>query len=228
MSNRYGFENKVALVTGGASGIGAATVERLGAGGAQVHVFDSATGDDVRDSAQLGTAIDRLPRLDILVCAAGIGGDSLPTEDVSNDEWEHVHAVNLNGVFYANRAALPKMKANGYGRIVNIASIAGKEGNPMATAYSSSKAAVIALTKAIGKDVAGSGILVNCIAPAVIDTPLLGQISEEHVSYMTSRIPLGRMGRADEVASLICWLASEEMTFSTGACFDISGGRATY
>jgi 3-oxoacyl-[acyl-carrier protein] reductase len=139
-----------------------------------------------------------------------------------------VHAVNLNGVFYANRAALPKMKENGYGRIVNISSIAGKEGNPMAAAYSSSKAAVIAVTKAIGKDVAGSGILVNCIAPAVIDTPLLGQVSEEHVSYMTSRIPLGRMGSAEEVASLICWLASEEMTFSTGACFDISGGRATY
>src|SRR6266852_1019043 len=127
MSNHYGFENKVALVTGGASGIGAATVERLRAGGAEVHVFDSATGDDVRDSAQLDAGIDRLPRLDILVCAAGIGGDSLPTKDVSNDEWEHVHAVNLNGVFYANRAALPKMKANRYGRIVNIASIAGKE-----------------------------------------------------------------------------------------------------
>jgi 3-oxoacyl-[acyl-carrier protein] reductase len=228
MTNHYGFENKVALVTGGASGIGAATVERLRAGGAEVHVFDRATGDDVRDSAQLDAAVDRLPRLDVLVCGAGIGGDSLPTEEVSNEEWEHVHAVNLNGVFYANRAALPKMKANGYGRIVNIASIAGKEGNPMAAAYSSSKAAVIALTKAIGKDAAGSGILVNCIAPAVIDTPLLGQISEEHISYMTSRIPLGRMGRTDEVASLICWLASEEMTFSTGACFDISGGRATY
>jgi 2-dehydro-3-deoxy-L-rhamnonate dehydrogenase (NAD+) len=228
MTNRYGFEDRVALVTGGASGIGAAAAERLQAGGAEVHVFDLATGDDVRDSGQLDAAIDRLPRLDILVCAAGVGGDSLHTEDVSDEEWERVHAINLNGVFYANRAAVPKMKANGYGRIVNIASIAGKEGNPMATAYSSSKAAVIGLTKAIGKDVAGSGILVNCIAPAVIDTPLLGQITEEHISYMTSRIPLGRMGRTDEVASLICWLASEEMSFSTAACFDISGGRATY
>jgi 3-oxoacyl-[acyl-carrier protein] reductase len=228
MSNRYGYEGRVALVTGGASGIGAATVERLRAGGAEVHVFDLATGDDVRDSAQLDVAIGRLPRLDVLVCAAGVGGDSLPTEQVTNAEWERVHAINLNGVFYANRAALPKMKENGYGRIVNISSIAGKEGNPMAAAYSSSKAAVIAVTKAIGKDVAGSGILVNCIAPAVIDTPLLGQVSEEHVSYMTSRIPLGRMGSADEVASLICWLSSEEMTFSTAACFDISGGRATY
>ncbi len=120
------------------------------------------------------------------------------------------------------------MKAAGYGRIVNVASIAGKEGNPMAAAYSSSKAGVIALTKAIGKDVAGTGIIVNCIAPAVIDTPILGQISQEHIDYMTSRIPLGRMGRPEEVASLICWLAGEESSFSTGACFDISGGRATY
>ena len=139
-----------------------------------------------------------------------------------------MHAINLDGVFYANRAALPKMKAAGYGRIVNVASIAGKEGNPMAGAYSSSKAAVIGLTKAIGKDVAGSGVLVNCIAPAVIDTPILGQISQEHIDYMVARIPLGRVGKPEEVAALICFLASEEMTFSTGACFDISGGRATY
>jgi 3-oxoacyl-[acyl-carrier protein] reductase len=218
----------VALVTGGASGIGAATAERLRAGGADVHVFDLANGDDVRDADALNAAVDRLPRLDVLVCAAGVGGDSLHTEEISDEEWRRVHAINLDGVFYANRAALPKMKANGYGRIVNIASIAGKEGNPMAGPYSSSKAAVIGLTKAIGKDVAGSGVLVNCIAPAVIDTPILGQISEEHIAYMTARIPLARVGKPDEVAALICWLASDEMTFSTGACFDISGGRATY
>lgn len=228
MANHYEFEGRVALVTGGASGIGEATVERLRAGGADVHVFDLANGEDVRDSAQLEAAVTRLERLDVLVCAAGVGGDSLHVEDISNEEWERVHAINLNGVFYANRAALPKMKANGYGRIVNVASIAGKEGNPMAAPYSSSKAAVIGFTKSIGKDVAGSGVLVNCIAPAVIDTPLLGQITEEHVSYMTSRIPLARMGRPEEVAALVCWLASEEMSFSTGACFDISGGRATY
>jgi NAD(P)-dependent dehydrogenase (short-subunit alcohol dehydrogenase family) len=228
MSNHYDFEGRVALVTGGASGIGAATVERLQAGGAEVHVFDLANGDDVRDSTQLRAAVDRLARLDILVCAAGVGGDSLHTEDVSDEEWERVHAINLNGVFYANRAAIPKMKAGAYGRIVNIASIAGKEGNPMAGAYSSSKGAVIAVTKAIGKDVAGSGILVNCIAPAVIDTPMLGQISAEHIAYMTARIPLGRVGEPAEVATLIAWLASEEMSFSTAACFDISGGRATY
>jgi 2-dehydro-3-deoxy-L-rhamnonate dehydrogenase (NAD+) len=228
MSNQYDFAGRVALVTGGASGIGAAVVERLREGGAEVHVFDLANGDDVRDSKQLNGAVERLQRLDVLVCAAGVGGDSLHTEEVSDEEWERVHAVNLNGVFYANRAAIPKMKAAGYGRIVNIASIAGKEGNPMAGAYSSSKGAVIAVTKAIGKDVAGTGILVNCIAPAVINTPLLGQISQEHITYMTARIPLARIGEPGEVAALVCWLASEEMSFSTAACFDISGGRATY
>ena len=228
MANHYDFEGRVALVTGGASGIGAAVVERLWAGGAEAHAFDLADGDDVRDSAQLDAAVARLPRLDVLVCCAGVGGESLHTEDVSDEEWERVHAVNLNGVFYANRAAIPTMKAAGYGRIVNVASIAGKEGNPMAGAYSSSKAGVIGITKSIGKDVAGSGILVNCIAPAVIDTPILGQLSQEHIDFMTTRIPLGRIGRPEEVAALICWLASEEMTFATGACFDISGGRATY
>ncbi|HEY0416720.1 MAG TPA: SDR family NAD(P)-dependent oxidoreductase [Gaiellaceae bacterium] len=228
MANHYGFEGRVALVTGGASGIGAAAAERLRAGGADVHVFDLENGQDVRDPAALRAAVDALPRLDVLVCAAGVGGDSLHTEEITDDEWRRVHAINLDGVFYANRAALPKMKENAYGRIVNVASIAGKEGNPMAGPYSSSKAAVIGLTKAIGKDVAGSGVLVNCIAPAVIDTPILGQISDEHVAYMTSRIPLARMGKPAEVAALICWLASDEMTFSTGACFDISGGRATY
>src|SRR6059036_3751116 len=206
MANHYDFAGRVALVTGGASGIGAATVERLAEGGADVHVFDLANEDDVRDSAQLAAAVERLPRLDILVCAAGVGGDSLHTEDVSDEEWERVHAINLNGVFYANRAAIPKMKAGGYGRIVNVASIAGKEGNPMAGAYSSSKGAVIAVTKAIGKDVAGSGILVNSVAPAVINTPILGQISDEHIAYMTARIPLGRIGEPVEVAALICWL----------------------
>jgi NAD(P)-dependent dehydrogenase (short-subunit alcohol dehydrogenase family) len=228
MANHYDFAGTVALVTGGASGIGAAAAERLRAGGADVHVFDVENGQDVRDVTAVQTAIDDLPRLDVLVCAAGVGGDSLHTEEITDEEWRRVHAINLDGVFHFNRAALPKMKANGYGRIVNVASIAGKEGNPMAAPYSSSKAAVIGMTKAIGKDVAGSGILVNCIAPAVIDTPLLGQIAENHIAYMTARIPLGRMGTTDEVAALICWLASEEMSFSTGACFDISGGRATY
>src|ERR1700675_1244772 len=220
MSNQYGFEGRVALVTGGASGIGAATVERLQTGGAEVHVFDLANRDDVRDSAQLNAAVAKLPRLDVLVCAAGVGGDSLHTEDVSDEEWQRVHAINLNGVFYANRAAIPKLKEHRSGSIVNVSWIADKEGNP--------KWGVIAITKAIGKDVAGSGILVNCIAPAVINTPILGQISQEHIDYMTARIPLARVGGPPEVAALISWLASEEMSFSTGACFDISGGRATY
>src|SRR5207248_9648998 len=144
VANYYDFEGRSALVTGGASGIGAATAALLRAGGADVHVFDLANGDDVRDSSQLEAAVDRLPRLDVLVCCAGVGGESLHTVEVSDDEWARVHAINLDGVFYANRAAVRKMQPNGYGRIVNVASIAGKEGNPMAGAYSSSKGAVIA------------------------------------------------------------------------------------
>ena len=228
MSNHYGFDGRVALVTGGASGIGAAPVERLREGGGEVHVFDLANGDDVRDSAQLDAAVARLPRLDVVVCAAGVGGESLTTEDVSDDEWERVHAINLNGVFYANRAAIPKMKAGGYGRIVNVASIAGKEGNPMAAAYSSSKAGVIGLTKAIGKDVAdkrdprqlrrASGDRHADARPDLRGAHRLHDLAH----------PTRPRRRAAGVAALICWLASEEMTFSTGACFDISGGRGTY
>lgn len=239
--NLYDFAGRVALVTGGASGIGAATVERLAAGGAKVAVFDLAadgtsadlavTGDVTR-SDDLDSAVERvvseLGGLDVLVCCAGVGGQSLHTVDVDDEEWTRVLAVNATGVFYANRAAIGAMLPRGYGRIVNVASIAGKEGNPMAAAYSASKAAVITMTKSIGKDIAGSGVLVNCIAPAVIETPILGDLSQEHVDYMVSRIPLGRMGQADEVAALISFLASEELSFATGACFDISGGRAVY
>jgi 3-oxoacyl-[acyl-carrier protein] reductase len=137
-------------------------------------------------------------------------------------------AINADGTFFANRAVIPGMTERKYGRIVNVASIAGKEGNPMAAAYSASKAAVIALTKAIGKDLAGTNVLVNCIAPAVIETPLLAQMTEEHIGYMIERIPMGRLGQVEEVAALVCWLASEECSFSTGATFDISGGRAVY
>jgi 2-dehydro-3-deoxy-L-rhamnonate dehydrogenase (NAD+) len=239
-ANTYDFEGRVALVTGGASGIGAATVERLQAGGAKVAAFDLREGEgadlsltgDVTKSADLDAAVERvtseLGRLDVLACSAGVSGDSLKTLDVSDDEWNRVMAINASGVFYANRAAIRAMGPAGYGRIVNVASIAGKEGNPMAAAYSASKAAVIALTKAIGKDVAGTGILVNCVAPAVIDSPMLGDMSQEHVDYMVARVPLGRMGRPDEVAALIAFLASEELAFATGACFDLSGGRAVY
>jgi NAD(P)-dependent dehydrogenase (short-subunit alcohol dehydrogenase family) len=230
-----------AFVTGGSSGIGAAVATRLLASGAQVATFDlrgdapegalALTGDvsDSRDvNAAVAEAEAQLGPLSVLVCSAGIPGQSLPTVDVPDDEWRRVMAINVDGTFWCNRAVLPGMIERGYGRIVNIASIAGKEGNPMAGAYSASKGAVIALTKAIGKDVARAGVLVNCVAPAVIETPILEGVSEEHVEYMLARIPMGRMGKPEEVAALVCWLASAECSFSTGAVYDISGGRAVY
>lgn len=240
-TNSQRFAGRVALVTGAASGIGYATAARLADEGAQVASFDlgdtvppgvlAVTGD-VTQSPEIVAAVARVEEelgpLDILVCSAGIPGRSLRTVEVTDEEWRRVMAIDADGVFFCNRAVIPRMSERGYGRIVNVASIAGKEGNPMAAAYSSAKAAVIAMTKAIGKDVASSGILVNCIAPAVIETPILDGISQAHVDYMVERIPLGRMGAADEVAALACWLASDECTFSTGATFDISGGRATY
>jgi len=234
-------ETRTALVTGGASGIGAAVVARLRAEGAQVATFDLATAGqdgvleltgDVTDSSSVDDAVARVERelgpLHALVCSAGIPGKSQSTVDVSDDEWKRVLAINLDGVFFCNRAVLPGMIERGYGRIVNVASIAGKDGNPMARAYSASKAGVIGLTKAIGKDVARTGVLVNCVAPAVIETPILDGVSEEHVDYMLQRIPMGRIGQPEEVAALISWLASDACSFSTGACFDISGGRAVY
>ncbi len=238
-SNR--FDGRTALVTGGAGDIGAAVVERLLAEGAQVATLDlraaaldgvlSLTGD-VSRSADVGAAVARteseLGPLDVLVCCAGVTGDSLRTTEVTDDEWRRVLAINCDGVFFANRAAASVMVGRGYGRIVNVASIAGKEGNPMAAAYSSSKAAVIAMTKSIGKDLAETGVLVNCVTPAVIEGRMLGDMSEEHVEYMLSRIPMKRMGRPDEVAALIEYLASEQCSFSTAAVFDVSGGRATY
>jgi 2-dehydro-3-deoxy-L-rhamnonate dehydrogenase (NAD+) len=235
------FDGRVALVTGGSSGIGAAVAERLLREGAKVATLDlseagpdralALTGD-VRASEEIEAAVARaeteLGPLSILVCSAGITGDSLRTVEVSDDEWRRVLAINADGTFFANRAVIPGMTARDYGRIVNIASIAGKEGNPMAAAYSSSKAAVIAMTKAIGKDLAGTNVLVNCIAPAVIETPLLAGMSAEHIRYMVEKIPMGRLGGVEEVAALVCWLASDECSFSTGATYDISGGRAVY
>jgi len=235
------FDGQVALVTGGSSGIGAAVAERLLREGAKVATLDLVHGGpsgvlsltaDVRSSQELAAAVERaeaeLGPLSILVCSAGITGDSLRTVEVSDEEWRRVMAINADGTFFANRAVIPGMTERNYGRIVNIASIAGKEGNPMAAAYSSSKAAVIAMTKAIGKDLAGTNVLVNCIAPAVIETPLLAGMSEEHIRYMVEKIPMGRLGAVAEVAALVCWLASEECSFSTGATYDISGGRAVY
>jgi 2-dehydro-3-deoxy-L-rhamnonate dehydrogenase (NAD+) len=241
VGNDYRFSGRVALVTGGASGIGAAVARRLLAEGASIASFDLdaeavagalALAGDVSSSADVEAAVERTERelgpIDVLVCSAGIPGKSLSTVEVTDEEWRRVLAVNADGVFFCNRAVAPGMVARGYGRIVNVASIAGKEGNPMAAAYSASKAAVIALTKAIGKDLARTGVVVNCVAPAVIDTPILEGVSQEHVEYMVERIPMGRMGSAEEVAALVCWLASEECSFSTGATYDISGGRAVY
>ncbi len=241
MTNDHRFSDRVAFVTGAASGIGAATAARLQAEGARVATFDLVasglegalvlTGDVARSAdveAAVATATAELGPIDVLVCSAGIPGASLRTQDVNDAEWSRVMAINADGVFWCNRAVGPGMAERGYGRIVNVASIAGKEGNPMAAAYSASKAAVIALTKAVGKDLAGTGVAVNCIAPAVIETPILEGLSQQHVDYMIERIPMGRMGTADEVAALICWLASEECSFSTGATYDISGGRAVY
>jgi len=236
------FDGKVALVTGGASGIGEATVAMFLERGAQVASFDldpagSPDGalkveGDTTDARSVADAVARAERelgpLAAVVCCAGTAGDSLRTVDVSDDEWRRVFALNCDGVFYFNREAARVMVPRGSGRIVNVASIAGKEGNPMAAAYSASKAAVIGMTKSIGKDLATTGVLVNCIAPAVIATPMLGQMSQQHIDYMVEKIPMGRMGGPEEVAELIAFLASDRMTFSTGATFDISGGRAVF
>ena len=241
MINDNRFFNRVALVTGASSGIGAAVAARLLAEGARVASLDlhpsaadgvlAVTGD-VSSSADVDAAVARveaeLGPVDVLVCAAGVPGRSLRTVEVDDEEWRRVLAINTDGVFFCNRAVIAGMTARGRGRIVNVASIAGKEGNPMAAAYSTSKAAVIALTKAIGKDLATSGVVVNCVAPAVIETPMLGGMSDQHIEYMVERIPMGRMGSAEEVAALVCWLASDECSFSTGATYDISGGRAVY
>jgi 2-dehydro-3-deoxy-L-rhamnonate dehydrogenase (NAD+) len=237
-----GFERRTVLITGGAGGIGAAVARRLQAGGAQVATLDlepapgldgvlALTGD-VSRSEDVDAAVERvcaeLGPLDIAVCAAGVSGESLRTTDVEDAEWRRVFSINCDGVFFANRAAARVMVPRGYGRIVNVASIAGKEGNPMAAAYSASKAAVIAMTKSIGKDLAETGVLVNCVAPAVIQTRMLADMSEEHLAYMVERIPMKRVGQPEEVAALIAFLASEQCSFSTGAVFDLSGGRATY
>jgi 2-dehydro-3-deoxy-L-rhamnonate dehydrogenase (NAD+) len=242
------FERRTAIVTGAASGIGRAVAARFIAEGAKVSLWDRneaalarAAAEmpaaqrlalDVTDPDQVVRAMEKtaseLGKIDILVASAGITGPNATVWDYPVDAWRQVIDVNLNGLFFCNRAVVPHMQRNGYGRVVNIASIAGKEGNPNASAYSASKAGVIGLTKSLGKELAKTEIRVNCVTPAAVQTSMFSQMTQRHIDFMLSKIPIGRFGRVDEVTSLICWLASQECSFSTGAVFDISGGRATY
>jgi 2-dehydro-3-deoxy-L-rhamnonate dehydrogenase (NAD+) len=242
------FAGRRAVVTGGASGIGLAVAARLAAEGARVSLWDlnaealaaaqeeAGAADvqalDIADAARVEAAmagsLAALGGLDVLICSAGITGPNTSVRDYPADAWRRVIDVNLNGLFYCNQAAIPAMERGGYGRIVNVASIAGKEGNPNASAYSASKAGVIGLTKSLGKELAKTEIRVNCVTPAAVRTAIFDQMTEAHIDFMLSKIPIGRFGGIDEVTALICWLASAEASFSTGAVFDVSGGRATY
>jgi NAD(P)-dependent dehydrogenase (short-subunit alcohol dehydrogenase family) len=243
------FAGKTGIVTGSARGIGRAIAERLAREGAKVVIADvdeataRATAAEIGEAAiaypldvtsveswdgAVAAAKDAWGKVDILVNNAGIAGRSAPAWELSPEEWQQVIAIDLTGVFYGCRAVLPGMIGQGYGRIVNISSIAGKEGNPNASPYSAAKAGVIGLTKSIAKEVATKGVIVNAITPAVIETEILKQVSQEHITYMTSRIPMGRVGQPHEVAALAAFLCSDDVTFSTGAVFDLSGGRATY
>jgi 3-oxoacyl-[acyl-carrier protein] reductase len=239
------FAGQVAVVTGGASGIGRATAERLAGEGARVSIWDVSAESlancdfaaqkielDQSDQKAVAQAAERtageLGQIDVLVVSAGITGPNMTVMDYPADEWRRVLDVNVNGLFYCNQAVAPFMVRQGYGRIVNIASIAGKEGNPNASAYSTSKAAVVGFTKSFGKELATSGVVVNAVTPAAVRTPIFDQMAQTHIDFMLSKIPMGRFGEVGEMASLVCWLASRECSFSTGAVFDISGGRATY
>jgi NAD(P)-dependent dehydrogenase (short-subunit alcohol dehydrogenase family) len=228
--NQLDFKGRTAVVTGGMQGIGAAIVKRLKASGAEVVVWDldGSPKVDVADASSIASALKNLRKVDVLVNNAGIAGKNMPTVDYPVEEWERVLRVNLTSQFLTCRAVAPLMVKAKYGRIVNIASVAGKEGNPNAVAYSASKAGVISLTKSLGKELAQAGVLVNCVTPAAAKTAIFDQMTESHISYMLSKIPMGRFVEVDEVASLVCWLASEDCSFSTGGVFDISGGRATY
>ncbi|MEL6619491.1 MAG: SDR family NAD(P)-dependent oxidoreductase [Pseudomonadota bacterium] len=234
------FKGRHAVVTGGARGLGAGIASRIAAEGGTVEVWDidgeasehvevnriSTRQIDVTDTDTVAWAMTET-RPDILVCSAGITGPNTTTWDYPVADWLKVHDLNLNAVFYCCRAAAPIMAAKGWGRIVNIASIAGKEGNPNAPAYSASKAGVIGLTKSLGKELATTGVTCNAIAPAAVRTAIFDQMTQEHIDYMQSKIPMGRFGTVDEIAAMACWLASDEASFTTGFCFDQSGGRAT-
>ncbi|MEY4681993.1 MAG: 3-oxoacyl-ACP reductase [Pseudomonadota bacterium] len=249
--NRIDLEGRKAVVTGGARGIGLATAERMLQSGAEVCLWDMdpaaldaatkrlagkgsvhAAVVDVASAASVTAAaqqaIGQMGRVDILVNNAGITGPNTTVWEYPPEEWRKVLEVDLTGPFLCARALVPMMIEKNYGRIVNVASIAGKEGNPNASAYSAAKAGLVALTKSLGKELAKTGIRVNCLTPAAVETDIFKQMTEAHIQFMLSKIPVGRFGKIEEVASMICWLASEEMSFSTGAVFDISGGRATY
>jgi NAD(P)-dependent dehydrogenase (short-subunit alcohol dehydrogenase family) len=240
------FAGQHVVITGAGSGIGLAVALRLKAEGATISGWDisqsylDAGGDlfaqklcvDQSDDTAVAQAAEHTMALfgaiDVLVVSAGITGPNVPLAEYPPDAWREVINVNLNGVFYVNRAIVPHMIARKYGRIVNIASVAGKEGNPNASAYSASKAAVIAMTKSLAKETALSGVLVNVITPAAVRTAIFNQMSQAHIDFMLSKIPMGRFGTVEENASLVAWLASRECSFSSGAVFDISGGRSTY
>jgi len=228
--NKLDFAGRHAIVTGGMQGIGAAIAKRLQASGAKVAIWDldGSPKVDVSDPGSIASALAKIEKVDVLVNNAGIAGKNVPTVDYPIEEWERVLRVNLTSQFLCCRAVAPKMVKAKYGRIVNIASVAGKEGNPNAVAYSASKAGVISLTKSLGKELAQTGVLVNCVTPAAAKTAIFDQMTKQHIDYMLSKIPMNRFVEVDEIASLVCWLASEDCSFSTGGVFDISGGRATY
>ena len=249
MSNQIDLEGRCAVVTGGAQGFGKAIAERFVASGARVALWDRdlalaeatakalgpaaiAIGCDVAEPAEVAKAceatVKALGRIDILINNAGIAGANAKTWETDVEEWRKVMRVNLDGPFICSRAVVPGMIAQNYGRIVNIASIAGKEGNPNAAHYSASKAGVIALTKSLGKELAGYDIAVNAVTPAAAKTAIFDQITQEHIDFMLSKIPRNRFVMVDEVAALVAWIASQDNSFTTGAVFDISGGRATY
>ena len=249
--NQVDLRGRVAVITGGAQGIGYATAERMLASGASVVLWDidaarldqavatlasrgpvSADHVELTEedsvSAAAAATLARHGRIDILVNNAGITGGNAPTWELDPAVWRRVVEVNLIAPFLACRAVVPQMIAQGYGRIVNIASVAGKEGNPNASHYSASKAGLIGLTKSLGKELATKGVLVNAVAPAAARTAIFDQMAPEHIAFMLGKIPMGRLVTVEEVAAMVCWLASEESSFSTGAVFDLSGGRATY
>ena len=242
------FKGRTAIVTGGARGIGLACAAKIASGGGRIALWDrdmdrakqsaASLGDaiavevDVTDDKSITAALAKtekdLAPPDILIASAGITGPNTTVAKYPIDAWKQVIDINLNGVFLSNRAVVDGMVKRGWGRIVNIASVAGKEGNPNASAYSASKAGVIGLTKSLGKELATTGVLVNCVAPAVVKTELFSQMTEQHIQFMLSKIPMNRFGEVEEVAEMVSWLASPLCTFSTGAVFDLTGGRATY